>query len=136
MTNQRALQLSLLLGFPIALIGILLSNALSWIDDQTYQELGSLIGYKILLTIVMILLITLSFLLLYYFLIIKEQVGLPKNDLKPFYGLYWDKKGEPFCPVCKTPLRYAPKHVHVSVFSAVHRIFVFERIHYAVQCAQ
>lgn len=92
-----------LLDTIAALILMLLGYALSWIDKVHFDNIGKGIGYKWLL-----ILLLLTFLAFLYFLISNRLLLKTNRSKKPklklIYGLFWDKKGNPYCPICKTPL--------------------------------
>lgn len=68
---------SLGLGFLLGMILIVLSNLLSWINEESYIQMGELIGYKWLLTILILLFLSLIFTIFYY----RSQL---KNTFKNF----------------------------------------------------
>ena len=93
----------LTLYIPLGLIVSILSYLALQQDDQFYIDVGGAIGYKRLLILLMLLTFACICLLINnLWFSSKSKARLPK--LKLIYGIYFDKIGNPYCPVCKTPI--------------------------------
>jgi len=73
------------LGFLLALILLLLGNGLSWLDDNFYLWLGSIIPYKWMLTVCLSLIILIIFAWLYSLTFHKSNRTPTKKELKELH---------------------------------------------------
>ncbi|MCL5027705.1 MAG: super-infection exclusion protein B [Bacteroidetes bacterium] len=70
------------LGFLLSLLILLLSNALSWLDDSDYNWILSRVPYKWQLTIWVMIILSLVFSLLYNKIFFISKVDYGKQELK------------------------------------------------------
>lgn len=100
----------LLLNVIASTIFLLMTTALSWINEIHYDKIGSKIGYKWLFIVLLILFFTCIYLLVYLY----NTKFMPKESvpkLKLIYSLSFDINGNPYCTSCILPLSIITKFI-------------------------
>lgn len=79
MSSKTSSSLKALLPILAVLIPILLDRVFSWISDQFFKKLGQAIGYKTLLTLILLLLASLAALWIHFRTQVDSKPQAPSN---------------------------------------------------------
>ena len=89
----------------VAAITVLLAWAASIIGPAVAPAMLAVIPMPALLPLLLLSLAINLVLVVFLYLVTR------KNELRLHYGIYWDKKKNPYCPGCQKPVAYGDYHL-------------------------
>jgi len=105
---QKSIKLAIIITYSSLILGLLITSIFSIINENLLLFLQKIFPHKLLLLLSIVIIVILLTVLLINKL---SRSTIKSPNLKLIYSIFGDKIGNPYCPICKTPLSVKTNYI-------------------------